>query len=37
MKSEALVYEKRIKKLNRRSLDKLICSSENVLKEFSGG
>ena len=36
-KSEALIYEKRIKRLNRNSLLKLINSTENVLQEYLGG
>ena len=33
LKREALIYEKRIKKLNHRSLLKLINSDENILRK----
>ena len=36
-KREALIYEKRIKRLNRNSLLKLISSTENTLHEYLGG
>ena len=34
-KREALIFEKKIKKWNRRSLDKLIASTNNIVDEFS--
>lgn len=36
-KKEALIYEKRIKKLNHRSLQKLIKSNENILRNTPTG
>jgi putative endonuclease len=36
-KKEALIYERKIKKLNRRSLKKLIDSTENILPKGSAG
>ncbi len=35
-KKEALVFERKIKKWNRRSLDKLIASQENLAAGFNG-
>jgi len=35
-KREALIYEKKIKRLNRLSLEKLISSSDNVVKKILG-
>jgi putative endonuclease len=33
-KKEALIFEKKIKRWNRKSLDKLIASSSNIVTEF---
>jgi putative endonuclease len=33
-KKEALIFEKKIKRWNRRSLDKLITSSQNIVSTF---
>jgi len=36
-KSDALIFEKRIKRLNRRSIDLLIASDQNVISKYSVG
>ena len=37
LKTDALIFEKKIKRLNRRSLNILINSNDNLLKEGSAG